>query len=144
MRNEILANINAPKELETLYRKNRSLFKRECSAVFPDIADNSIGLCWKERLDHERGGISWGSSNELGFVIIASLLAGTIAKVPEFLPVKEEFFYPRNIGFILFPFLMAYFAWKNALKPLPIVIVSVATAVAFIFINALPEWLCGS
>ena len=144
MRNEILANINAPKELETLYRKNRSLFKREFSAVFPDIADNSIALCWKERLDHERGGISWGSSNELGFVIIASLLAGTIAKVPEFLPVKEEFFYPRNIGFILFPFLMAYFAWKNAMKPAGVLFATIATSIAFIFINVLPGSIDGN
>lgn len=144
MRNEILANINAPEELETLYRKNKSLFKREFSSLYPEVADNSIALCWKARLDHDRSGISWGSSNELGFVIIASLLAGTIAKVPEFLPVKEDFFYPRNIGFILFPFLMAYFAWKNALKPASMVFATIATSIAFIFINALPGDIDGN
>ena len=139
MRNEILASINEPKQLETLYRGNKAAFKQAFSVVYPEIANNPIAACWKERLDHERSGISWGSSSELAFVIIASLLAGTIAKVPEFLPVDEDFFYPRNIGFVVFPLLMAYFAWKNTLKPLTIVILTVATAVAFIFINALPE-----
>lgn len=143
MRNDIRANINAPKELETLYRKNRSLFKREFSSLYPEVAENSIAQCWKERLDHERTPISWGSSNELGFVIIASLLAGTIAKAPEFLPVKEEFFYARNIGFIVFPFLMAYFAWKNVLRPASVVVVTIATSIAFIFINVIPGTIDG-
>lgn len=139
MRNEILARINEPEQLETLYRGNKTMFKQAFGAVYPAIADNPIAACWKERLEHERNGISWGSTNELAFVVIASLLAGTIAKIPEFLALDEDFFYPRNIGFIVFPLLMAYFAWKNALKPAPIVIVTMATTVAFIFINALPE-----
>ena len=144
MRNDILANINAPKELETLYRKNRSLFKREFSSLYPEVAANSIAMCWKERLDHERSGISWGSGNELGFIVIASLLAGTIAKAPEFLPFKEDFFYPRNISFIVFPFLMTYFAWRNALKPARIAFAAIATGIACIFINAFPGTIDGS
>jgi len=143
MRNDILANINAPKELEALYRQNRSEFKREFMSLYPEVADGSIAACWKERLDHERGSISWGSTDELTFVVIASLMAGILAKGPEFLPVKAEFYYARNIGFIVFPFLMAYFGWKNLLRPAHVSMVAIATAIACIFVNALPGSMNG-
>jgi len=138
MTTDIRAHLHDPQHLETLYRGDKAAFKRAFLALYPDVAEQPIAQCWKERLDHESTGISWGNNNELAFVVIAGLLAGTVAKVPEFLPVEADFFYPRNIGFIVFPFLTAFFAWKNGIKALHFAVVSVAIAVAFIFINTLP------
>lgn len=138
MTTDIRTHLHDPKHLETLYRGDKVAFKRAFLALYPDVAEQPVAQCWKERLDHETTGISWGSSNELAFVVIAGLLAGTIAKVPEILPVDADFFYTRNIGFIVFPFLTAFFAWKNGIKPLHFAIISVATALALVFINALP------
>jgi hypothetical protein len=72
-------------------------------------------------------------------VIIASLVAGVIAKLPAFLPISEDFFYPRNIGFIIFPALMVYFAWKNKLSTGKIAFIAGTTLVGLIFINSLPD-----
>jgi hypothetical protein len=72
-------------------------------------------------------------------VLFASLLAGSIAKIPAFLGIDEDFFYPRNIGFIIFPVLSAYFAWKNKLSTVKISLIAGTTLLASVFINSLPH-----
>ncbi len=139
MTTNIRAHLHDPRHMETLYRGDKAAFKRAFLSLYPEVAEQPIAQCWKERLDHESSGISWGNSTELAFVVIAALLAGTFAKAPEILSVDEDFFYPRNIGFIVFPFLTAYFAWKNGIKALHFAIVSVAISLALVFINALPS-----
>ncbi len=93
----------------------------------------------EERLNFASEEISWGSNKDLEFVIIASLLAGVIAKLPAVLGINEEFFYPRNIGFIIFPVLSAYFAWKNKLSRGKIAFIAGLTLFSVIFINSLPN-----
>src|SRR6478735_5340627 len=115
MKDEILAHLNEPRELEKLYRNNKAPFKREFSTLYPQVKGNAIADFWNERLNYESDEISWGSGRELIFVLIASMVAGVIAKLPALLNINEDFFYPRNIGFTVFPFLTLYFAWKNKL-----------------------------
>ncbi|MDD2358780.1 MAG: hypothetical protein PHX13_12795, partial [Thiovulaceae bacterium] len=52
---------------------------------------------------------------------------------------SEEFYYQRNIGFVIFPILSVYFAWKNGFsfkKTLSIISIMIMSV---IFINLLPE-----
>ena len=139
MRNYILNNIDNPKQLEKLYRDNKSTFKKEFNLIYEDIKDSKIAAFWNERLNYETTEISWGTSNELSFVIFASLLAGLIAKLPVLIGIKGDLFYPRNIGFIVFPLLTVYFAWKNKATKRKILITSIATLIAIIFINLIPN-----
>ena len=139
MKEEILRNVANPGQLEKLYRADKSAFKREFNALFPDLRDNQLAAFWNARLNFAREEISWGTGKDLVFVIIASLLAGVIAKLPIILNIDEEFFYTRNIGFIVFPMLTAYFAWKNSLSVKKIIFIVVATLAGLIFINSLPD-----
>ena len=139
MKDEILTHLNDPRQLEKLYRANKLSFKREFSTLYPEVKGNTLADFWNERLNYESDEINWGTRRELLFVIIASLLAGVIAKLPAFLPVSEDFFYPRNIGIIIFPALMAYFAWKNKLSTGKIAFIVGLTLVGSIFINSLPD-----
>ena len=139
MKAEILNHINNPGQLEKLYRNNKVHFKREFSTLYPTLKGNSLADFWNERLNYEAEEISWGSRRELIFVIFASLVAGTIAKVPALFNISEELFYPRNIGFIIFPVLTAYFARKNKLSIPKIGSIAAATLVGLIFINVLPD-----
>jgi len=66
-------------------------------------------------------------------------LAGLIAKLPAILYIDQEFFYIRNTGFIVFPVLAAYFAWKNALSTGKMAIIAGLTVLGVIFINMLPD-----
>ena len=139
MKDEILKHINDVKQLEKLFRRNKAHFNREFSTIYPELKGNTLADFWNERLNYESDEINWGTGKELLFVIIASLVAGVIAKLPAFLPISEDFFYPRNIGFIIFPALMAYFAWKNKLSTGKIAFIVGATLVGLIFINSLPD-----
>jgi hypothetical protein len=138
MKDEILTHINEPKQLEKMYRANKVHFKRSFSTLYPELKGNTLADFWNERLNYESDEINWGTGRELLFVIIASLVAGVIAKLPAFLHIDEELFYTRNIGFIIFPALSVYFAWKNKLSAGKITYIVGATLVSLIFINSLP------
>ena len=139
MKDEIVAHLNDPRQLEKMYRTNKVLFKREFSVLYPELKGNTLADFWNERLNYESDEINWGTRRELVFVIIAAVVAGVIAKLPAFVPINEEFFYPRNVGFIIFPALTAYFAWKNKLSPGKIAVIVGVHIVGLIFINSLPD-----
>lgn len=139
MKEEIINNLDNPRQLEKLYRENKATFKREFNLIFPDIKESPTAQIWNERLNFENEEISWGKSNELTFVIVASFIAGLIAKIPEFTAIKADFFYPRNIAFIVFPLLIAYFSWRQNLQPKKLFIISVAILVSVFYINILPD-----
>lgn len=138
MKEQILNHLNDPAHLENIYRRNREQFKDDFNRVYPQLKGTGIADFWHERLNYESEQISWGTKRELLFVIVAAFIAGLIAKIPEFTGLDPEHFYPRNIGFIVFPLLAAYFAWKQKVNTGILVIASVVTIASLIYINVLP------
>src|SRR5689334_4186472 len=123
---DILTRLNNPRALEELYQENKAAFKATFNRLYPQLTDDKLAAYWYERLNYERSEISWGSKSELVIVIIISLLAGLIAKLPALLHIDPELFYQRNIGLIVFPALTAYFAWKDHLAIKKIVLAAIA------------------
>lgn len=138
MKNEILNHLNEPAQLEKMYQANKLSFKREFNQLYAEVKGNPLADFWNERLNYKSEEINWGTGRELTFIIIASILAGLIAKLPIFLSLSEETFYQRNIGFIIFPVLSAYFAWKNKLSTGKIAFIATTTLIGIIFINSFP------
>ena len=139
MKENIISNISDPKELEKLYRQNPPDFRREFNLIYPGLNNNLLADFWNERLNYESSTEIPGSSvRELTFVIIASLIAVIIAKIPEIFSVDETFFYMRNTGLIFLPVLAFYFAWKNSLSKRKILMASAAVLVSAVYINLLP------
>ena len=138
VKEEILAFIDKPVELEKLYRKNKNIFAKAFESAYPDIKENAIAQAWHERLHYKQEEISWGKKNELLFVVIVALTAGLMAKLPELFSINEERFYSRNIGFLVFPFLMAYFAWKQKQAIAKIVVPAATILLSILYINILP------
>lgn len=138
MKNEILNHLNEPAQLEKMYQANKLSFKREFNQLYAEVKGNPLADFWNERLNYKSEEINWGTGRELTFIIIASILAGLIAKLPVFLSLSEETFYQRNIGFIIFPVLSAYFAWKNKLSTGKIAFIATTTLIGIIFINSFP------
>jgi hypothetical protein len=139
MQHEILSNIGNPGELERLYRSDKSSFKRAFTTLYPQLEGNNLAGFWNARLNFVREEIAWGSRKELFFVIGAALVAGLIAKLPAIVNINEEFFYTRNAGFIIFPMLAAYFAWKNKLSTGGIALTAGLAITGLLFINSLPD-----
>ena len=139
MKDEILIHLNDPRQLEKMYRTSKVHFKREFTTLYPELKGNAIADFWNERLNYEGEGINWGTGRDLLFVIIASLVAGLIAKLPAFLHIDEEYFYTRNAGFVIFPALSAFFAWKNKLSVSKIAFIFGIILVGLVYINFLPD-----
>lgn len=139
MREQILSNLDNPVQLEKLYRADKSAFKLAFRALSPELKDRNLAGFWNARLDFAREEISWGSSKDLLFVVILALLTGTIAKLPAILQIDKAYFYPRNLGFIVFPALAAYFARKQRLSTGKIALIAGAMLVGLVFINLLPH-----
>lgn len=139
MKNEIIAHLNDPRQLEKMYRTNKAHFKQAFSTLYPELKGHTLADCWNERLNYDHDEVNWGTGRELLFVLFASLLAGFIARIPDIFPVDEAFFYPRNIGFIIFPLLTAYFAWQNKLSTAKAILIVGSILIGLIFINSLPN-----
>lgn len=145
MSDEILEHQNEAGYLEMLYRSNRAQFKKEFLQIYPDLNNNSLAGFWYERLSDEgkvkseEGIVKKEKGRELLVVIVASIVAAIIAKLPSILGLAEESFYVRNVGFILFPVLAGYFAWKNKVSRLNISIIGLVFLLCAIFINLLPN-----
>ena len=138
VKEEILTFIDKPVELEKLYRKNKNIFAKAFESAYPDIKENAIAQVWQERIHYKQEEISWGKKNELLFVVIVALTAGLMAKLPEIFSINEERFYSRNIAFLVFPFLMAYFAWKQKQAINKIVVPAATILLSILYINILP------
>jgi hypothetical protein len=139
MKDEILLNLDNPTQLEKLYRTDKLTFKRTFNSLYPQLKDNLLVSFWNTRLNFTKEEPSWNTTKDLVFLIIASMLAGIVAKLPTILNVDEEFFYTRNVGFIIFPALAAYFVWKNRLCANKIVFIAGAILAGLIFINLFPH-----
>ncbi len=139
MKDEILNNANNPVQLEKLYRKNKSEFKKAFNLLYPEQKGNAFAETWQARLNYESSEISWGSKKEISFILIASLTAGILAKIPALFNINDEFFYSRNIGLILFPILTAYFFLRNGFSLNKIISSSLVFFISLVFINLLPD-----
>ena len=138
MKENILGNLDNPEQLELLYRTNKVMFKKAFNLIYPEIESSAIAQVWYQRLNFEQREISWGSKYELMFVVALSLIAGLVAKFPNFMGLDADFFYPRNISFIVFPFLVAYFAQKEGLSAKRMLLILGTILVSIVYINVLP------
>ncbi|MBW4889945.1 hypothetical protein KXQ82_09470 [Mucilaginibacter sp. HMF5004] len=139
MKENIRFHLNDPKQLEKMYRAGKVPFKQAFAELYPEVSGTPIADFWHERLSFENEEINRGTSRDMILLVIAALLAGFIAKIPAIFSISEDFFYPRNIGFVIFPLLTTYFAWKNKLSNSKIAFVAGATVTGLLFINLLPD-----
>jgi hypothetical protein len=138
MENEIKININNPKQLEKLYRDHKGIFQTAFSNVYQQIKDVPAAQTWNERLNYKDEQIAWGNKKEIIFIVVAAFVGGLIAKMPSFLGVEYDVYLSKNIGFVVFPILTAYFIWKQQLSMTKLVLPLILFIGSAIFVNSLP------
>lgn len=136
---EIIRNIDDPKQLEKLYRKNKTEFQRVFNAVYPAIQEHTSARVWNERLNFEQEELFTGSAKEMRFVLLAALVTGLLARIPELTGINADYFFMRNIGLVGSPMLMAYFLWKQKAVLRQIAVPLVAVVLSVLYINFLPN-----
>lgn len=82
--------------------------------------------------------IQWGKKDELLWIGIAVILAGFIAKIPQFQGVREDLFYQKNVAFIFSPLLIIYFTWKLHQSLTKLIVPAIVVIVSAVYINLLP------
>lgn len=146
MKEQIIDAANSPRELEKLYRENPQEFTRFFSDVFAEQGDSIVLQIWHERLFFQESEVlpqasspGW-QSRDIWMIVILSFIAGTLVKLPHFLPMlDEERFFSRNLAGIIAGALMAFFFLH---KPNRIRVVRTITALligGMIFLNLLPD-----
>ena len=138
MRNEILNNIDNPKELEKLYRENKVSFKKEFNAIYPEMQHTNLQF-WYERLHYGSEQQNTDGKKEIGIVVILSLLAGLLINIPNITGIDKEIFLTRNLSFIIFPVLIVYFIWKQKLVFKQWAGAFIAVIIAVFYMNLLPQ-----
>lgn len=141
MKDLIKSNLHNPDQLEYLYHENQLRFTTSFREIYEEIKNQEIARFWQARLSYDvtpSKPINWGTRTEVGVITGLALLAGILAKLPAFVSVSEEFFYPRNIGFIVFPFLIGYFLWKQQANTTLAAGLTIALLLAALYINFLP------
>lgn len=139
MKEEIIRHLNQPAQLEKLYRENRSNFQREFNALYPEISTNQTAQIWNQRLNFADDDLLLVNKAQLIFVVIATFIAGLIAKIPDFAGLDPDYFFPRNIGFVVFPMLTIFFLWKQNLTIRQWVAPFLITVLSTVYINFLPN-----
>jgi hypothetical protein len=138
IKQEIFNNLDNPKQLEILYRKDKTAFRKVFNSIYPDLTTNSVAQIWHERLNYKQEELNWGKKNELVFILVAALIAILITQIPQFFQVDNEQFYARNIGFLAFPMLTFYFFWKQNLAIDKLIFPLLSILFSAIYINAMP------
>jgi hypothetical protein len=137
MENQIITDIANPAGLEQLYRSNPAEFSRAFEAVYPQIATQVSAQIWHERLAVST--TSWGSMSDWIVVGIFALLAGFLMQLPDIFSISHDYYFSRNMSFIVMPGIGAYFAYKQGLSMRTLAAPLAILAVSIVFINALPE-----
>ena len=140
MLDQIRNHIDDPTALEQLYRSNRTDFKVAFQLLYDEIKHHSAAPIWHARLYYEKQQTVNTKANELWVVIMLSLLAGFIAKIPAILGMKDpDQFYPYNISFIVFPAMTLYFIWKHKPGIKLVILPLVMILISVIYMNLLPK-----
>lgn len=138
----IAEQLNNPSELEKLYRQDAERFVAAFDPVFAAHSDSAILQAWKERLHYQPEKTAPGQKQGLSdvfLIIVLSLFAGTIAKLPAFIPALEEkFFYPRNLVFAVLPAIAFYFILKNRPDKRIIAVIAGLFVLSLVYMNLLP------
>lgn len=140
MENQIKDYLSNPVHLETLYRSNPSVFKRNFLRIYPEIQSDLTAQIWYERLKNTQEEIiTWGQSKDWIFVGITAVFIAFFMQFPDLVSISHDFYFPRNIAFIVMPGLAAFFAWKQSLAWKDVWAPFVILLISVLFINLLPQ-----
>lgn len=135
---KILENLKHPEQLEKLYRSEPLKFKAAFNEMYGNTQNNELLNFWHYRLNYKEPSMFSIDKKQIMLVIILSIIAGIIAKIPFIFELDEELYYTRNVGFISFSIISIYFAIRNKLSVLNLSIIAGINLFAIIYINLLP------
>lgn len=137
-KSNITENLANAEVLEKLYRNEPSKFKSAFNEIYDQQEKTELLKYWHLRLNFKEPSIFTIDKKQIVIVVILSLIAGLLAKLPFIFNFNEELYYTRNIGFISFSIISIYLAIKNKLNTKNSIIIAFVNIIALVYINLLP------
>ena len=139
MENRIKENLHKPEVLENLYRANPAVFTAAFQQIYPDVQSEIAAQFWFERLRGAQSEITWGNLRDWAFVGIAALIVAFLMQMPDLFSISHDFYFPRNIAFIVLPGLAGFFVFKQGLPFQRLLWPIVLMLFSIVFVNLLPK-----
>lgn len=110
-----------PVQLETGYRQNPNDFRQWLSGALARKPESELLRAWDARLnfpepDTPAPVTDKPGNNFLLYTVFISTVSWAIAKIPAYIGVDEEWFYPRFIPFLVIGALVVFFAFSGRLR----------------------------
>ena len=139
MKEEILRQLQNAEKLEELYRNDKSTFRKIFLEALSEIPPGSVRDFWLARLNADKSeALSWGKPQDWHLVLIAALAGGLVLKMPVFLHLKEDNFFPRNLVFAFAPGLMVFLSKRSKTKDWFLYYSLIFMGMLTVYINLLP------
>lgn len=142
MEQTIRDNLNNPEALEQLFRSDAAQFRESFDTIYHEIAHHTTARVWHARLHYSRREEHSRKESRrmiLMWLLPAIALAGLIARLPLNLSISPDFFYSRNIGFVVLPFLGILLAWRHKASFRISFAAGVGMLLSVVYINLLPD-----
>ena len=136
----IMENISNPHELERMYRKDPTAFKKSFSQAWEQNPDSQVLGVWYERLYfNDKVSNAKASLFQKGFFFMGllAILSG-ISTRTIFHFVEQGAIAPINLAFGSIPFMAAYFVYSNLPKKRMIYSLIALFLISGIYLNRLP------
>ena len=142
---KIAEAIDSPKQLEQLYHSDKEAFRDAFPHVFSQQPESVLLQAWHERLSYPitknnppTSSFNW-NAKDLYLVIGIALIAGSIAKIPQFAgDTATELFYVRNLGLLIVGAIMSYFVIERKCDKKTTVWISGFALISFAYVNLTP------
>lgn len=136
-KNMLLENLNQPEVLEEAYHNSPQEFEAQLKEALKYTSDSETLRVWNARLSYFPPVSPQRIS--VGLLVLFCLVAVSLAKIPSFLPVNGDWFYPRFIPVIVISAVISYFikTTESSGKVFKVVILGVAAST--IYLTILPD-----
>lgn len=136
MNHVIQEYLTQPNELEKLYRKDSSQFKKSFNELYPTLENTEIVEVWNERLNFKDESLSSFNRKELYIAILIALLSGVSSRFV-FYFVQENLINPINLVFVSMGFISIYFIVKNHISRKSIMLIFIPLILVFLSVNSI-------
>lgn len=135
--NFLLENIDKPDKLEEAYRRSPQDFEEQLNEALELNGDSETLKVWNARLRYHHATSQPKSS--IGFLVFLCLVAWVIVKIPSFLPVDDNWFYPRFAPVTVISAMIVYFVKTSESRSGFFRYVLGTTFLSFLYLAILPN-----
>lgn len=140
MKNQIIENINNPKELERMYRIDPETFIEDFSDAWKSHPESDVLAVWNQRLNYRETSLSsktFLTSREFRLMALFALIAGISTRTVLYF-TELNLISPFNLVFTVMVPVILYFLFSGKVNKKILQTVILGTIISIVFINLLP------